>query len=161
MKTRRNIDGLKFIKKLYSFRTGRYKIIINYFSKTLDLKLSERLIFGANKERKNHLRIRKGMVNGMKKKDFMIKVTEIDLLVVCISLIALLLIPALQSLLYYKILVYGVLCINMVVDLSVLVLNKLKKNGNVLKNMVIGFLITKLLVLFMASLYCIIMILAK
>ena len=98
----------------------------------------------------------------MKKKDFMIKVTGIDLFIVCILLIALLLTPAFQNLIaYYSILVYGVLFINMVVDLSVLILNKLKKGGNVLKNMVIGLLITKLLVLFMASLYCIIIILVK
>ena len=63
----------------------------------------------------------------MKKKDFMIKVTGIDLFIVCILLIALLLTPAFQNLIaYYSILVYGVLFINMVVDLSVLILNKLK-----------------------------------
>lgn len=101
-------------------------------------------------------------MSDMKKKDFMIKVTEIDFFMVCILLIALLLVPAFRSMIaYYDILVYGVLCINMVVDLSVLVLNKLKKDGTILKNMVIGLLITKLLVLFMASLYCIIIILAK
>lgn len=98
----------------------------------------------------------------MKKKEFMIKVTGIDLFMVCMLLIALLLIPAFQSLIaYYDILIYGILCINMVVDLMLLLLNKLKKDGNILKNMVIGLLITKLLVLFMAGLYCIIMIFAK
>lgn len=103
-------------------------------------------------------------MNDMKKKDFMIKVTVIDLFMVCMLLIALLLIPAFHALLIaieWDILVYGVLCINMVVDLMLLILNKLKKGGNVLKNMVIGLLITKLLVLFMASLYCIIIILVK
>lgn len=118
-------------------------------------------MFGANKERK-HSKVRKGKVNDMKKKEFLIKVTGIDLFIVCMLLIALLIIPAFQNLIaYYSILVYGVLCINMVVDLSVLILNKLKKDGTILKNMVIGLLITKLLVLFMASLYCIIIILAK
>ena len=102
------------------------------------------------------------MVNDMKKKDFMIKVTGIDLFLVCIILIALLVIPVFQSLIaYFSILVYGVLCINMVVDLSVLILNKLKKNVNLTEKMTIFFLILKLLVLFMASLYCIVIILAK
>lgn len=143
----------KFIKKLYSFYTGQRKRNINYFSKTLDLKLSERLIFGANKERKNHLRIRKGMVNGMKKKDFLIKVTTVDVLVVSVLIIAGLTVPAFQNLMttmFYKPWIYGILCINLVIDLLLLILNKFNKAGSLIRNMAVWFFILKLFVLFMA-----------
>jgi len=143
----------KFIKKLYSFCAGQRKRNINYFSKTLDLKLSERLIFGANKERKNHLRIRKGMVNGMKKKDFLIKVTTVDVLVVSVLIIAGLTVPAFQNLMttmFYKPWIYGILCINLVIDLLLLILNKFNKAGSLIRNMAVWFFILKLFVLFMA-----------
>lgn len=90
----------------------------------------------------------------MKKKDFMTKVTMIDILVVSILLITGLTVPAFQNLITsieWDILVYGVLSINMVVDLMLLVLNKLKKTGSIIKNVVIFFILLKLLVLFMAS----------
>ena len=93
------------------------------------------------------------MVNYMKKKKFMIKVTRIDLLVVCMLLIAFVLIPPFQSLIsYWEPLVYGILCINLLVDLLLLVLDKLNKGGSILQNMAIFFLSLKLLVLFMAIL---------
>ena len=100
----------------------------------------------------------------MKKKKFMTKVTMIDLLVVSILLIAGLTVPVfrdLMSTMFYSVFIYGVLSINMVVDLLLLVLNKFKKDENILKNFVTFFLILKLLVLFMASLVFIVIRLAN
>lgn len=98
----------------------------------------------------------------MKKKGFMTKVTVVDLLVVSMLLIAVLIIPMFQGLIAdYLPLVCGILCINMGVDLLVLVLNKFNKGGNILQNMIIFFLILKLLVVFMASLVSIVIGLAN
>ena len=91
----------------------------------------------------------------MKKKDFMTKVTMMDILMVSILLIAGLTVPALRELLltmFYSIIIYGLLCINLLVDLVLLVLNKFKKSGNIIQNMAVFFLILKLFMLFMAGL---------
>lgn len=89
----------------------------------------------------------------MKKKDFLIKVTAVDILVVSVLIIAGLAVPAFQELLstmFYKPWIYGILIMNLVIDLLLLVLNKLNKAGNLIRNMAIWFLIMKLFVLFMA-----------
>lgn len=91
----------------------------------------------------------------MKKKDFLVKVTTIDILVVSVLIITGLTVPAFQDLLstmFYKSWIYGILCINLVIDLFLLILNKFKKDGSLIRNMAIWFLILKLFVLFMASL---------
>ena len=99
------------------------------------------------------MRIRKGMVNGMKKKDFLIKVTTVDVLVVSVLIIAGLTVPAFQNLMttmFYKPWIYGILCINLVIDLLLLILNKFNKAGSLIRNMAVWFFILKLFVLFMA-----------
>ena len=88
----------------------------------------------------------------MKKKDFLIKVTTIDILVVSVLLIAGLTVPAFQALMltmFYKPWIYGILCMNLVIDLLLLILNKLNRAGNLIRNMAIWFLILKLFILFM------------
>ena len=89
----------------------------------------------------------------MKKKDFLIKVTMIDILVVSVLLISGLTVPVFQNLmtsLFYKPWIYGILCMNLVIDLLLLILNKLNRAGNLIRNMAIWFMILKLFVLFMA-----------
>lgn len=88
----------------------------------------------------------------MKKKDFLIKVTTIDILVVSVLLIAGLTVPVFQELLstmFYKPWIYGILCLNLVIDLLLLILNKFKKDGSLIRNMAVWFLILKLFILFM------------
>ena len=89
----------------------------------------------------------------MKKKDFLIKVTTVDILVVSVLIIAGLTVPAFQVLLtsmFYKPWIYGILCINLVIDLLLLILNKFNKAGSLIRNMAVWFFILKLFVLFMA-----------
>ena len=89
----------------------------------------------------------------MKKKDFLVRVTTVDILVVSVLLIAELTVPAFQELLstmFYKPWIYGILCMNLGIDLLLLILNKLNRAGNLIRNMAIWFLILKLFVLFMA-----------
>jgi len=89
----------------------------------------------------------------MKKKDFLVKVTTVDILLVSVLIIAGLTVPMFQDLLstmFYKPWIYGILCINLVIDLFFLVLNKLNKAGNLIRNMAVWFLIFKVFVLFMA-----------
>ena len=76
------------------------------------------------------------MVNIMKKKDFLIKVTMIDIWVVSVLLIAGLTVPVFQNLmasLFYKPWIYGILCMNLVIDLLLLILNKLNRAGNLIR----------------------------
>ena len=92
-------------------------------------------------------------MNDMKKKDFLIKVTMIDILVVSVLLIAGLTVPAFQALMltmFYKPWIYGILCMNLGIDLLLLILNTLNRDGNLIRNMAIWFMILKLFVLFMA-----------
>lgn len=89
----------------------------------------------------------------MKKKDFFVKVATVDILVVSVLLIAGLTVPAFQDLLtrlFYKAWIYGILCMNLGIDLLFLVLNKFEKAGSLIRNMVIWFLVMKLFALFMA-----------
>lgn len=98
---------------------------------------------------------KKGTVNHMKKKNFMTKVTMIDCLVVLMLLITGLVVPAFRDLIstmFFSPFIYAILCINLLVDLLLLVLNKFKKGGNILKNFAAYFLILKLFALFMACL---------
>lgn len=100
----------------------------------------------------------------MKKKDFLVKVTTVDILVVSVLLIAGLTVPAFQALLatmFYKPWIFGILCLNMVIDLLFLILNKLNKAGSLIRNMTIWFMILKLFILFMACLVSIIIGLAN
>lgn len=91
----------------------------------------------------------------MKKKEFLVRVTTVDIMVVSVLLIAGLTVPAFQdflSTLFYKPWIYGILCLNLVIDLVFLMLNKLNKAGSLIRNMTIWFLIMKLFILFMACL---------
>ena len=60
----------------------------------------------------------------MKKKDFLVKVTTVDFLLVSVLLIAGLTVPIFQNLmtsLFYKPWIYGILCMNLVIDLLLLI----------------------------------------
>ena len=100
----------------------------------------------------------------MKKKDFLIKVTIVDLMVVSIMFLAGVTVPVFRNLILstgmYNVFIYGVMCINIVADLLLLVLNKFKKAGYTIRNMATYFLIFKLFVLFLASLLLIVFALA-
>ena len=100
----------------------------------------------------------------MKKKDFLVKVTTVDILVVSVLLIAGLAVPAFQDLLttmFYEPWIYGIICMNLGIDLLFLILDKFKKAGSLIRNMAIWFLILKLFILFMACFVSIIIGLAN
>lgn len=100
----------------------------------------------------------------MKKKDFLIRVTMMDTLVVSVLIIMGLTVPMFQELpstLFYKPWIYGILCLNLIFDLLLLILNKLNRAGNLIRNMAIWFVILKLFVLFMACLISVVIGLAN
>ena len=81
-------------------------------------------------------------------------------MVVVIAFLAGVTVPVFRDLIVstgmYSIFIYGVMCINIVVDLLLLVLNKFKKAGYTIRNMATYFLIFKLFVLFLVSLLLIV-----
>lgn len=100
----------------------------------------------------------------MKEKDFLIKVTVVDILVVSVLVIAEITVPVFQDLLstlFYEPWIYGFLCMNLVIDLLLLILNKIKKAGSLIRNMAIWFLILKVFILFMACFISIVIRLAN
>ena len=100
----------------------------------------------------------------MKKKDFLVKVTTVDILVVGVLIIAGLTVPVFQDLLstlFYEPWIYGILFMNLGIDLLFLILNKFKKAGSLIRNMAIWFLSLKLFALFMACFVSIVISLAN